>query len=90
MGHAATLQPATAATPCADAHFTSDRSCQMQTLPRLPEYTKSIHGLAQAICHRVRPVMPEEYDEAVRRCPDLCPLVLVGDRRTGSQVAAPH
>ena len=35
MGHTATLllQPATAAPPCANAHFTSDRSCQMQTLP---------------------------------------------------------
>ena len=37
----------------------------------------------------MRPATPEEYDAAVRRCPDLCPLVLVGDRRTGAQVESP-
>ena len=55
---------------------------------RLLPYTDKYHDPSQAIYHRVRPVMPEEYDEAVRRCPDLCPLILAGDRRTGAQVAS--
>ena len=43
------------------------------------------HDPAQPRRHRVRLVMPEEYDAAVRHSPDLCPLVLAGDHRTGAQ-----
>ena len=35
--------------------------------------------------HRIRPVAPAEYDAAVRETPELCPLLLDGDRRSGSQ-----
>jgi hypothetical protein len=31
-------------------------------------------------------VAPKEYDAAVRETPELCPLLLDGDRRSGSQV----
>ena len=40
--------------------------------------------MAQA-AHRIRPVAPAEYDAAVRETPELCPLLLDGDRRSGSQ-----
>ena len=35
--------------------------------------------------HQIRPVAPAEYDAAVRETPELCPLLLDGDRRSGSQ-----
>jgi hypothetical protein len=33
-----------------------------------------------------RVVTPEEYDEAVRRVPEMCPMYYMGDRRTGRQL----
>ena len=35
-----------------------------------------------------RRICPEEYDEAVRRVPHQCPLLLAGDWRTGAQLLA--
>ena len=35
-----------------------------------------------------RVVTAEEYDEAVRRVPEMCPLYYMGDRRTGRQLLA--
>ncbi len=35
-----------------------------------------------------RRICPEEYDEAVRRVPNQCPLLLAGDWRTGAQLLA--
>ena len=33
-----------------------------------------------------RTVTPDEYDEAVRRAPETCPMYYMGDRRTGRQL----
>ena len=33
-----------------------------------------------------RPISPQEYDEAVARWPHLCPLLIMGDRRSGQQL----
>ena len=33
-----------------------------------------------------RAITPAEYDEAARRTPHLCPLLLAGDRRSGQQL----
>ncbi len=42
-------------------------------------------GTCQA-AHRVLAVTPTEYDAAVRETPELCPLLLDGDHRSGSQL----
>ena len=33
-----------------------------------------------------RAITPAEYDEAARRTPHLCPLLLAGDRRSGQRL----
>ncbi len=38
------------------------------------------------IAHRL--IGPDEYDDAVRRRPDCCPLVMLGDYRSGRQLLA--
>ncbi len=36
----------------------------------------------------VRIITPDEYDDAVRRTPALCPLFATGDRRSGRELLA--
>ena len=36
----------------------------------------------------MRTISAEEYDAAVIALPDTCPLVLIGDRRSGRQLLA--
>ena len=38
------------------------------------------------IAHRI--IGPDEYDDAVRRWPQSCPLVMLGDFRSGRQLLA--
>ena len=48
------------------------------------EYGGGGAGRGQA-AHAIRAVALAEYDAAVRENPELCPLLLDGDRRSGSQ-----
>ena len=44
-----------------------------------------VRGYRQAR-HNLRRVSVEQYDEAVRLRPGLCPLYVMGDERSGAQV----
>jgi hypothetical protein len=47
------------------------------------KFTLYLHTQVQDL---LQIISPQEYDAAVKRCPECCPLFAVGDVRCGQQV----